>query len=243
MKPTQANTDAQAQIAYVTQSAKDQKIYEQIFEAILGRRLLPGTKLSEANLANIFNVSRTVVRRALLRLSSDGIVDIQLNRGARIAKPTVKQAREVFAARRTIEREVVREAVEQMTGEALSSLRKLVEEEQLLCQPAQRGRGIRFSGDFHIRLAQISQNTTLTRFIKTLVPQTSLIIALYEQPNHNACSPQEHEHLLDIIANGDVKQARIIMDAHLRDIENSLVLTDDKPQVDLGQIFSNAELE
>ena len=58
-------------------STQDVQIYYQVFDAILAQRLLPGTKLTEDELADIFAVSRAVVRRALLRLSHDNIVEIR----------------------------------------------------------------------------------------------------------------------------------------------------------------------
>ena len=61
---------------------QDEYLYTEILDAILDRRLSPGVKLKEDELAEIFSVSRTIVRRALLRLSHDRIVDIQPNRGA-----------------------------------------------------------------------------------------------------------------------------------------------------------------
>jgi hypothetical protein len=47
----------------------DQRIYDAVFGAVMGHRLPPGTKLTEASLCELFHVSRTIVRKALLRLS------------------------------------------------------------------------------------------------------------------------------------------------------------------------------
>ncbi|WP_304524561.1 GntR family transcriptional regulator [Cupriavidus sp. EM10] len=53
-----------------------QKIVGTISDAIYHRRLPPGTKLNERDIADLFGVSRTVVRQALIRLSQDGLVEI-----------------------------------------------------------------------------------------------------------------------------------------------------------------------
>lgn len=66
----------------------NQDIYERIYAAISDRRLLPGTKLSEERLAQAFHASRARIREVLLRLSQELIVELHLNRGAFVARPS-----------------------------------------------------------------------------------------------------------------------------------------------------------
>jgi DNA-binding GntR family transcriptional regulator len=219
-------------------SSHDVVIYDQIFDAILSQRLLPGTKLTEEELAKIFRVSRTIVRRAVLRLSQDCIVDIKPNRGASVACPTVKQAREIIQARRIIEAEIIREVVTVIDQDQIYALRQLVGEEKKNVEHHIRSSGIRLSGDFHLELAKVSKNTTLTKFIRELIPQTSLVIARYEKPGYANCSHSEHYELIDIIARGDAKSAVLLMDKHLLHIEDKLDLSEHNVQVDLKTLFS-----
>ena len=85
---------------------QDDIVYAHIFEAILEQRLAPGTKLSEEALGEIFGVSRTIIRRALSRLAHEGVVLLRPNRGAVVASPSVEEARQVFLARRLVERAI-----------------------------------------------------------------------------------------------------------------------------------------
>ena len=57
-----------------------------------GATLPPSTKLNEESLSEIFGVSRTIIRRALLRLSLEQVVDIKPNRGATVSAPTIEEA-------------------------------------------------------------------------------------------------------------------------------------------------------
>ena len=59
----------------------DEAVYRSVYDAILAHKLPPGTKLAEDSLGEVFGVSRTVVRKALFRLTHDGIVEIRPNRG------------------------------------------------------------------------------------------------------------------------------------------------------------------
>ena len=61
------------------------RIVESITEAIVERRLMPGTKLAEQKIADIFHVSRTLVRQALNQLSRDRLVTLEPARGAFVA--------------------------------------------------------------------------------------------------------------------------------------------------------------
>ena len=66
-----------------------QRIVDAITTAIVERRLMPGTKLAEQRLADIFAVSRTLVRQALNQLSRDHLVTLEPARGAFVAQPSV----------------------------------------------------------------------------------------------------------------------------------------------------------
>jgi DNA-binding GntR family transcriptional regulator len=222
-------------------STQDGRLYNEIMDAILDQRLSPGVKLKEDELSTIFSVSRTVVRRALLRLSHDRIVDIQPNRGATVVRPNVQRAREVLGVRRLIEGELIREATITANEKSLGELRQCVEDERDQVRRQHVGSGLRLSGDFHIRLSRLSSNFTLQSYLKELVPQTSLIIAMYQTPHHTLCSHQEHFDIIDIIASGDVVAAQDEMDKHLQRIEDKLDLESERSPGDLYAAFAHVQ--
>ena len=88
------------------------QIRDAIRDAIVERRLSPGTKLSESDVGNLFNVSRTLARAALQALSYEGLVSVEKNRGAFVAYPSPEEARQIFAARRLVEPGLLREAAD-----------------------------------------------------------------------------------------------------------------------------------
>ncbi|MFK7859068.1 MAG: GntR family transcriptional regulator [Granulosicoccus sp.] len=220
-------------------STQDERLYNEILDAILDHRLSPGVKLKEDELSDIFSVSRTVVRRALLRLCHDRIVDIQPNRGATIMQPDVRKAREILGARRLIEAELIKEAIQFANKRSLNSLRACVEGERDQVRRQQMGSGLRLSGDFHIQLALLSQNSTLIGYLKELVPQTSLIIAMYQTPHHTLCAHQEHFDIIDVIESGDTEAAQTIMVKHLHNIEAKLDLGNERSPGDLYAAFAH----
>ena len=80
-----------------------ERVYEGLYTDILERRLAPGTRLREEELAARFEVSRTVVRQALQRLAQEQVIALHHNRGAQVPAPTRDDARHVFDARRVVE--------------------------------------------------------------------------------------------------------------------------------------------
>ena len=88
-------------------AAGPEAIAERIRTAILEHRLAPGAKLTEAQLCDVFGVKRGPIRQALALLATDRLVDLEPNRGAFVASPSLQQVHEVFEMRRIIELAVV----------------------------------------------------------------------------------------------------------------------------------------
>ncbi|MBE0589078.1 MAG: GntR family transcriptional regulator, partial [Hydrogenophaga sp.] len=63
-------------------------IAQRIIEAILAQRLAPGTRLGEQSLSMLFDCSRTLVREALVRLATRGIVTVSSRRGWYVVQPS-----------------------------------------------------------------------------------------------------------------------------------------------------------
>lgn len=220
----------------------DHAIHSDIADAIFDQRMPPGTKLSEARLGELYEVSRTVVRKALFRLASDKLVDMRPNRGAIVSQPTVAEARQVFEARRLIESSMLEHSVPAMTAQQQTHLRELVAADIAAHDSRDRQRMIRASGDFHRGLAQMSGNDVLCGFLDQLIGRTSLIIAMYQSHASAACSHNAHEQLIEVIERADVAGAQRAMRAHLHDCEDQLQLTDSSSDNELAQMLGSTRL-
>src|SRR3989344_5827964 len=78
------------------------EISNRIIEAVMAQKLAPGSRLGEQQLAMLFDCSRTIVREALTRLATRGIVTVSARRGWYVIEPSQDEAREAFAARTTL---------------------------------------------------------------------------------------------------------------------------------------------
>lgn len=202
-------------------------IRESLRNAIIDRRIAPGTKLPEAEVGALFDVSRTVARAALQILAFEGLVKTERNRGAFVSTPSPEEARQIFASRRLIEPGIIAAAVQRITpADIVRFEHHLVEEAHYMNErgTAARRAEIKASGDFHLLLAALSGNVILQRFMDELVARSSLVVALYGRSGVSSCGHNEHLAILELVAKGDAKGASDLMIHHLDHIEADLDL-------------------
>lgn len=202
-------------------------IRDHLRDAIVDRRLAPGTKLNEAEVGILFDVSRTVVRAALQALAFEGLVRTERNRGAFVANPTPDEARQVFASRRLIEPGIARAAAERLASTDIAAFRERLHEEQRLLGergPNARRAEIHASGDFHLLLASVAGNAILLRFMEELVARSSLVIALYGRSGASSCGHDDHASILAAIEARDGDLAAQLLLTHIDHIEADLDL-------------------
>ncbi|MDB5848618.1 MAG: hypothetical protein JWP29_2370 [Rhodoferax sp.] len=222
--------------------ASQADIHQSVYDAIVEHRLLPGTKLSEERVAELFAVSRTQVRGALQRLAVEQLVTLIPNRGAFVTTPSAEEAHDVLAVRRTLEPAAVERLIDRIAAgkapTAVKQLRALVKREQQAHARGDRRQAVRLSGDFHVLLAELSGSSILARLMRELTPLTCLAILTFEAPTAVACPNDEHGLLIDAIQAGDTKGAASIMVDHLNHIENALKLDAQEVQeVDLADVL------
>lgn len=204
--------------------ATSEAVAEDLALAIHEHRLPPGTKLSEDEVGEIFGVSRTVIRAAFQKLSHDHLIVLKRNRGAFVAQPTAREAREVFEARALLEPRTARSAAERATPADLAALRRHIDDEHAALHAGDMGRALRLSGLFHIEIARIADQDTICEFITSLISRSSLIISLYWQRRTAICESHAHDALLRALADRDGARAEELMKSHLLDLLSSLDL-------------------
>ena len=218
---------------------EEDEIVRRIHNAVIEQRLRPGTKLSEAALCEAFGVGRAKVRRSLLVLAGRDIVELHANRGAFVAQPTAKQARDVFDARRAIEPGILHRAIARSNGRDLERLAEHLRAETNARGHRDRRHSIRLSGHFHVILAEIAGNRILERVVGELVTRTSLIIGMFGEPGIDTCHVDEHERILEAMRAGDGDGGETLILEHLTHIELELDMSGKRlAAVDLVEVLA-----
>ena len=192
-----------------------ESVYRALRRAIIEQALKPGMKLPEDSIGEQLGVSRTLVREAFGRLAVEGLVELKPNRGASVAYPTLEEARDVFEVRRGLERLVAESLAGRITAAQVAELEAHVRQEEKAHE--QDGpESIRLSGEFHIKLAKMTGNALLLRYVQEASSRCSLILAIYGRPHSTECAVSEHRQLIDALRAGDAARAADLMDHHLR---------------------------
>ena len=134
--------------------------------------------------------------------------------------------------------------VEQVVANAaradVMALRRLVRDEEAAYRKGERAEGLQLSLAFHARLGAMCGNPVLVRYLNELVLQTSLAVALYEQPDR-AHAHADHVELVEAIVGRDAKRAARLMADHLTDLERDLELGRAPQAPSLESIFGGAD--
>ena len=194
------------------------EIAQRIVEAILAEKLAPGSRLGEQPLADLFKVSRTLVREALMRLAARGIVTVNARRGWFVLEPSATEAREAFEARQVIECGLLRQ-LKALPPESLKRLRGHIFREKQAIKSGDVGTRSYLLGDFHVCLAETLGNSLLADTLRDLTARTTLISMLYQSSHQAERSCRDHEDIVAALAKGDLPRAERLMRAHIGAVE------------------------
>lgn len=207
-----------------TPGLRAQSVYRALRRAIIEQALKPGMKLPEDSIGEQLGVSRTLVREAFSRLSVEGLVELKPNKGASVAYPTLEEARDVFDVRRGLERLVAENLAGRLTAAQFTELEAHIRQEEK-AHGRDGPESIRLAGEFHIRLAEMTGNALLIRYVQEVSSRCSLILAIYGRPHSSECAVSEHRQIIEALRDGDAARAAELMDQHLRAVVTRALLT------------------
>ena len=210
-----------------TCKSSTETIVARITVALIEHRLPPGTKLGEVALGEIFGVSRSMIRQALNRLAQDKLVTLLPGRGAFVTRPQPRDARELFDARRVIERVLIERFTASATRTQITTLREHLARERAAIAVEDIAVRNRLLGEFHVLIAEMAGNAVIAELLRELVQRSTLVTLLYQSSRAASCSSDEHDALLDAIRRRDAIAAVRLMQQHLTHIERDLALPDD----------------
>lgn len=211
-----------------------QEIYESLRNMIIRFDLVPGSRVTEMQLADYFQVSRTPVRAALQRLENEGLLSIKAKQGCFIRNIDMLRICHYYDVRVSLENLVLEEIAKLQDLEALRELAQL-------WQPDQTNFGIEINEDlkeaeeiFHLQLAKVSRNSVLAGYIADINDHIRVVRRL-GFPNKKSVldTYEEHYRICELLLHGELKKAQEEMTNHIRKSQ------DQASRVTLNQIYSN----
>jgi DNA-binding GntR family transcriptional regulator len=220
--PGMGNTDMSDKDLATKDGSRPDQIADRIVDAILAGRLAPGQRLGEQALADLFGVSRTLVREALARLSARGMVEVNARRGWFVVQPSIEQAREAFGARLAIETGLLQGLPGPLPAATLRRLKAHVASERAAIRAGDAGERSWLLGDFHVCLAECAGNSLLAEILKDLTARTTLIATLYQSTHAAATSCDEHAAIVAALEAGDMPLAMARLREHIDSVARHL---------------------
>ncbi len=204
----------------IIQKEPDQSIKQWVYivlrSNIIQLHLNPGTAMSEAEIAETLNISRTPVREAFIRLAEDGLLEIYPQKGSLVSLIDIEQAEEACFVRRVLEKAIIKEACQSYSDECLVDLSANLSRQQLCQQEKNYEKMFQLDNEFHqiiyrgsgkeriwLHLRRMNYNFDRLRIIRLAAG------IAWDQIIH------QHEQIAQIIREKDGTRVDKVIDEHL----------------------------
>ena len=199
-------------------------VYQHLRRAVLDGEFTPGERLPEVELGERLGVSRTPIREAMLRLTQDGLLVAEANRGMRIRTISAREAQDTYAVREELDVLAAALAAAQHADADAQALRAALE--ALNAAPGDDYREqTRLDLAFHRCITQAAHNATLADLARDLEQRVALIKHQTRIYNAHPDTEEQHAAILQAVLARDAQAAREAARTHVRTFAH-LVLHD-----------------
>ena len=192
--------------------------YQLLKDAIITLELLPGTPLSELQVAHRLGISKSPVREALQRLSRDGLVTLEPNRRCMVTGVDESSVRDWYELRLMLEPQSLARVVDAITPETLEALQEINRKAIDAVEQRQPLTFIHNSDLFHLTLIDLNTNTSLVSVVHDLFNKIRRVrIAQYQvdtMREHESVTLRglhRHEEITDQLLRGDFERAAYLL--------------------------------
>ncbi|MBU4529002.1 MAG: GntR family transcriptional regulator [Hoeflea sp.] len=188
-------------------------------EAIQNRSLIPGTRVTELELAERLEMSRTPVREAIYRLETEGLFSHEPRRGLVVASPDHRTVLELYAMRETLEGAAAALAAQHASDIEIEQMKHLVAQEIKAAEAPDRLESLNRS--FHGLIYVAANNRYLTRMLENLAATAALLPTMLTIPERANEAHAEHSAILIAISDREPVKAEQAARAHMRSAKRS----------------------
>ena len=201
----------------------DVAVLDALRAAILDGEFAAGQRLVEVDLCERFGCSRFAVRAAIPVLASEGLVELQRHRGARVRVIPLAEAIEITEVRRLLEGLTAARAAERVTAAQAGLLEQIIREMREAVAAAELLRYSDANARLHGLVRAIAAHQTATGILERLRAQmVRHQFALSLIPGRPAVSLAQHERIVAAITARDAAEARAAMEEHITGVIDAL---------------------
>jgi DNA-binding GntR family transcriptional regulator len=206
-------------------ASRHEQAYDSLVALLLSGRYAPNTRLTEAELTQLLNVSRGTIRSVLVRLTQEGYVTSEVNRGVRTRLFSAEDAAEILETREILESALAAKAAERATPDELADLTATADR---MREAQLKGDQDEYSGlnrHFHRQIRKAAHQETLARFFDALL--YPLVMRQYRDlgaPHPRTMSLEEHQAILSALITRNPEAASAAMRHHISAARQGLLL-------------------
>ena len=193
------------------------KVYRALREAILRLEIAPGELLDEARLGQQFELSRSPVREALIRLASEGLVTTLPNKSTMVTPLRIEEFPDYIDSLDLVQRVSTRLAAELRTPEQLEAIRGHQTTFETSVADGDVLAMIETNRNFHLSISEAAGNRYLTEFHARLLDEGRRFLRLYFRGLNDTLPPElndEHHQIIDAIEAQDADRAERLAHSH-----------------------------
>lgn len=198
-------------------------VYQEIRTDILFGAFRPGAKLKLEGLRQRYDVSINTLRESLARLSSDGLVLAEGQRGFRVVPVSLSDLRDITEMRQLLECHALRRAIErgdlEWEGRIVAAHHKLARVERIMVDDEAQyaAEWERHNREFHSALISACGSSWLLSFHRAMYDQSLRyrMLSIKTKPFPREQSAREHAEIASLVLKRDADAATALLASHI----------------------------
>ncbi|MGM0602044.1 MAG: GntR family transcriptional regulator [Bacillota bacterium] len=192
--------------------------YKFIKDKIVNNEFERGEVISENQIADMLEISRSPVRGAFQKLASENLLKIMPSRGAIIKEMSLKEAKDIYDLRMALETFTLTRVFSKISQKDIDKLKKLIELEKIAFEEEKDYmKSMDYDVQFHLYFIKLSGNKEIERLIKNFEDRFAAYgyIAL-KKPGRIVTTLEEHTDIIKAIEENDFEKSLEKLKYHLK---------------------------
>lgn len=192
-------------------------VYDILHRNIINLNIVPGTIMSEKEISDKMEVSRTPVREAFIRLSNEALVDVIPQKGSFVSKISLPRVKEERFLRESLELAILNDLVRHKKHINLSDIKSNLEEQEKALSAGDNTRFVELDDDFHALLFREAGKSRCHDVVVSFSGHYRRLRYLSGSVS-GVCESNlsDHKELMTFIEKRDLEGAILLVKNHLR---------------------------
>ena len=198
-------------------------VFDKLYEEIVNLDILPGTKMSEADVSKRFGVSRQPVRDAFMRLGSLELLEIRPQRVSSVRLFSINEIENTRFFRLAVELELIELMCANWNADAAESVRANLEGQTAALNAGEADTLHRLDYEFHKLICNISGRPMAFQTIEECKRKVDRLCMLsLAHAEGGAAVLEDHKSIIEAVDSGNVCEARSRTRHHLNRLKNTI---------------------